>query len=50
MLVEFDGVTLVPRLTLISEFRLHSDFHVELDRPAFVAEGDRLPSRTATSW
>ncbi|MEV8099205.1 hypothetical protein [Kitasatospora sp. NPDC085879] len=42
MLVEFDGVTPVPRLMLISEFRLRSDFHVELDRPAFVAEGDRL--------
>ncbi len=40
MRVNFD--TPVPRMLLISEFLLHSDFQVELGRPVFVAAGDRL--------
>ncbi|MET8629124.1 hypothetical protein ABZW30_36230 [Kitasatospora sp. NPDC004669] len=40
--VNFDGVTPVPRMLLLSEFLLHSDFRVGLDKPVFVAAGDRL--------
>ncbi|MGK4585992.1 hypothetical protein [Kitasatospora sp. HPMI-4] len=29
-------------MLLLSEFPLHSDFHVGLDRPVFVAAGDRV--------
>ncbi|MFD0279509.1 hypothetical protein ACFVHB_37230 [Kitasatospora sp. NPDC127111] len=42
MHVNFDGVTPVPRMLMLSEFLLHSDFQVELDGPVFVAAGDRL--------
>ncbi|MFE2176670.1 hypothetical protein [Kitasatospora sp. NPDC059462] len=42
MRIDFDGVTPVPRMLLLSEFQLHSDFHVELERPVFVAAGDRV--------
>ncbi|MEU6091022.1 hypothetical protein ABZ865_30460 [Streptomyces sp. NPDC047085] len=42
MRVNADGITPVPRMLLISEFLLHSDFQVELDGPVFVAAGDRL--------
>ncbi|MCX4752445.1 hypothetical protein [Kitasatospora purpeofusca] len=42
MRINFDGVTPVPRLLLLSEFQLHCDFHVDLDKPVFVAAGDRV--------
>ncbi|WP_031070000.1 hypothetical protein [Streptomyces sp. NRRL WC-3742] len=42
MRVNFDGVTPAPRMLLLSEFLLHSDFQVKLDEPLFVAAGDRL--------
>lgn len=42
MRVNFDGITPVPRMLLLSEFVLHSDFHVGLDKPVFVAAGDRV--------
>lgn len=42
MRINFDGVTPVPRMLLLSEFQLHSDFQVVLDRPVFVAVGDRV--------
>ncbi|MGW2254981.1 hypothetical protein ACWCXH_33085 [Kitasatospora sp. NPDC001660] len=42
MRVNFDGVTPMPRMLLLSEFSLHSDFHVGLNRPMFVAAGDRV--------
>ncbi|MER7707692.1 hypothetical protein ABTX81_32930 [Kitasatospora sp. NPDC097605] len=29
-------------MLLLSEFLLHSDFHVRLDKPVFVAAGDRV--------
>ncbi|MEU8921869.1 hypothetical protein AB0D10_13170 [Kitasatospora sp. NPDC048545] len=42
MRVNFDGVTPVPRMLLLRDFLLHSDFRVGLDEPLFVAAGDRL--------
>ncbi|MFC9328995.1 hypothetical protein [Kitasatospora sp. NPDC057015] len=40
--VILDGVTPVSRSVVIREFLLHSDFYVELDRPAFLTAGDRV--------
>ncbi|KQV19086.1 MULTISPECIES: hypothetical protein [unclassified Kitasatospora] len=42
MRINFDGVTPVPRMLLLSEFQLNPDFHVSLDRPVFVTAGDRV--------
>ncbi|MFF0746620.1 hypothetical protein ACFYVL_40150 [Streptomyces sp. NPDC004111] len=42
MRFDFDGVTPVPRMLLVSGFQLDSGFHVGLDRPVFVAAGDRV--------
>ncbi|MEU6237217.1 hypothetical protein [Kitasatospora sp. NPDC047058] len=42
MRVNLDGVTPVPRMLLISEFLLNSDFQVGLGEPVLVAAGDRL--------
>ncbi|MFJ8439972.1 hypothetical protein [Kitasatospora griseola] len=42
MRIDFDGVTPVSRMLLLSEFQLNSDFQVVLDRPVFVAAGDRV--------
>ncbi|MET9617643.1 hypothetical protein [Kitasatospora indigofera] len=42
MRIDADGVTPVPRLLLIGEFQLRSGFHVDLDKPVFVAAGDRV--------
>ncbi|KQV11414.1 MULTISPECIES: hypothetical protein [unclassified Kitasatospora] len=42
MRIDFDGVTPVLRMLLLNEFQPHSDFHVELERPVFVAVGDRV--------
>ncbi|MFB6900628.1 hypothetical protein [Streptomyces hydrogenans] len=42
MRIDFDGVTSVPRMLLLSEFQLNSDFQVVLDRPMFVTVGDRV--------
>ncbi|MFF7459212.1 hypothetical protein [Kitasatospora sp. NPDC008115] len=42
MRVNFDGITPLPRMLLLSEFLLHSDFRVGLDEPVFVAAGDRV--------
>ncbi|MFD8483922.1 hypothetical protein [Kitasatospora sp. NPDC059673] len=41
MRVDFDGITPIPRMVLVSEFLLRPDFRVELDRPLFAAAGDR---------
>ncbi|MFI5532965.1 hypothetical protein ACIA8O_30955 [Kitasatospora sp. NPDC051853] len=32
----------LPRLTMVSEFLLGTDFHVGLDRAVFVAAGERI--------
>lgn len=42
MRLNIDGVTPVPRMLLLSEFLLRSDFQVELEAPVFVAAGDRV--------
>ncbi|MFE2914952.1 hypothetical protein ACFXI0_29395 [Kitasatospora indigofera] len=42
MNIDADGVTPVPRLLLLGGFQLRSGFHVDLDRPVFVAAGDRV--------
>ncbi|WP_435192305.1 hypothetical protein [Streptomyces sp. bgisy126] len=42
MRIDFDGVTPVPRMLLLSEFQLNPDFQVVLDRPMFVTVGDRV--------
>ncbi|MFC8953490.1 hypothetical protein ACFT8P_12690 [Streptomyces sp. NPDC057101] len=42
MLVNFDGVTPMPRMLLVSEFLLHPDFQVDLEGPLLVEAGDRV--------
>ncbi|MFD7450856.1 hypothetical protein [Kitasatospora sp. NPDC059827] len=42
MRVNFDGVTPVPRMLLLSEFVLRSDLQLKPAEPLFVAAGDRL--------
>ncbi|MEU9979459.1 hypothetical protein [Streptomyces sp. NPDC051014] len=42
MRIDFDGVTPVPRMLLLSGFQLNSDFQVVLTRPMFVMVGDRV--------
>ncbi|MGW2302965.1 hypothetical protein [Streptomyces sp. NPDC001809] len=42
MLVNFDGVTPMPRMLLVSEFLFRPDFQVDLDGPLLVEAGDRV--------
>lgn len=42
MLVNFDGVTPMPRMLLVSDFLLRPGFQVDLDGPLLVEAGDRV--------
>ncbi|MET8702009.1 hypothetical protein ABZW10_24510 [Kitasatospora sp. NPDC004723] len=48
MRLNFDGTTPMSRMLLLSALLLHSDFHVVLERPVFVAAGDLVSYRDDT--